>query len=46
LYTFIETQTATAIHIGLCALMVLSGLLALVFWLISHSILRRRLNLE
>jgi hypothetical protein len=26
--------------------MVLSGLLALVFWLISHSILRRRLNLE
>ena len=46
LYTFIETQTATAIHIGLCALIVLSGLLALVFWLISHSILRRRLNLE
>lgn len=35
-----------SVHIALCTAIVLSGLSALVYWLICHGILRRRLNLE
>lgn len=43
---YFEKQPLPCIHIILCAGILLSALLALVYWLISHSILRKRLNLE
>lgn len=41
-----KEHTLVSVHIALCALIVLSALLALVYWLICHTILRKRLNLE
>lgn len=46
LVIFLENQAEAAIHLFFGVSILLSALLALVYWLISHSILRKRLNLE
>ncbi len=46
LVVFLERQAEAAIHIFFGVSIVLSALVALVYWLICHSILRKRLNLE
>lgn len=43
---FIMEHLITVIHCGLCGLTVLSALLALVYFLITHGIIRKKLNLE
>lgn len=46
LAAFVAEHPLTFFHILLCACIVLSALLALVYWVICHTILRKRLNLE
>lgn len=45
-YDFVANHPRASIHIGLCGMIVLSALLAFVFWCICRFILRKKLNLE
>jgi hypothetical protein len=46
LYAWIEENTYTAVHIALCGTTVLYAVLALVYYLICHWVVRKKLNLE
>ena len=46
LNTFIANNAQLCVHIGLGACIVLSVVCSLVFWLICHWVLRKRINLE
>lgn len=45
-YKFVANHPRASVHIGLCGMIVLEALLALVFWCICRFILRKKLNLE
>lgn len=46
IYLWIAQNPFTAVHIALCTLAVLYAMLALVYYLVCHWIIRKKLNLE
>lgn len=46
IYIFVADHPYASGHIGLCGMILLDGVLALVYWLLCRFILRKKLNLE
>jgi len=46
IYAFIEKNPFESVHIFLCGVLVINGLMALVYYLLCRVIIRRKLNLE
>lgn len=46
IYSFIEKHEMETVHIALCGSIAVTAVMALVYWLICHHIMRKKLNLE